>query len=132
MNTQLLCTFTDILNYEREIKSICHFYTVVFGKIYCLQNLDNLDQIYLTYNVNSNNIREDGFYKNTISVHRKKDSNSIYTINSMNTLIKHLNNGVLDKSYEINWNDYSNSIMLTGGNSDVKLIPTKLFKILNI
>ena len=58
MNTQLLCTFTDILNYEREVKSVCNFYTVVFGKIYCLQNLDNLDQIYLTYNVNSNNIRK--------------------------------------------------------------------------
>ena len=43
----------------------------------------------LTYNINQDtfNSRQD-FYKNTISVHRKKDSNTLYTINSLNALIE--------------------------------------------
>ena len=55
---------------------------------------------------------------------RKKDSNTLYTINSLNELIKKLNNGVLDTSYSINWNDYKNTILLTDSDKDVRLIPT--------
>ena len=78
-----------------------------------LQNRDNLDEIYLTYNINSALLDNNNFFNNTISVHRKKDSNTIYTINSLNMLIKHLNNGLLDLKFQINWNNYLNCILLT-------------------
>ena len=49
---------------------------------------------------------------NTILVHRKKQTNTLYTFNALNELIKSLNNGYLDKSYRVNWNDYKNCILL--------------------
>ena len=132
MKTQLLCTFTDIQNYNEIIKQVSSFYDILFGKVYALQNRDNLDEIYLTYNINSALLDNNNFFNNTISVHRKKDSNTIYTINSLNMLIKHLNNGLLDLKFQINWNNYLNCILLTSATGDLRKIDTKLFKIENI
>jgi len=39
--------------------------------------------------------------KNTISLHRKKITNTLYTINALNELIKTINNGVLDTKYQV-------------------------------
>ena len=72
MKTQLLCTFTDIQNYNEIIKQVSSFYDILFGKVYALQNRDNLDEIYLTYNINSALLDNNNFFNNTISVHRKK------------------------------------------------------------
>tara|TARA_B100002019_G_scaffold82043_2_gene70843 strand:+ start:1523 stop:1981 length:459 start_codon:yes stop_codon:yes gene_type:complete len=132
MKTQLLCTFTDIQNYNEIIKQVSSFYDILYGKVYALQNRDNLDEIYLTYNINSALLDNNNFFNNTISVHRKKDSNTIYTINSLNMLIKHLNNGLLDLKFQINWNNYLNCILLTSATGDLRKIDTKLFKIENI
>ena len=71
------------------------------------------------------------FYKNTISVHRKKDSNTLYTINSLNALVKDLNGGVSDSNYLIDWNLYRNQILLVD-NDSYKIVSTKLFKIVKI
>lgn len=129
MKTQLLCTFTDIKNYNEVTKKLSSFYDIIFGKVYALQNLDNLDEIYLTYNINSALINKSSFYENTISVHRKKDSNTIYTINSLNMLIRKLNNGIHDPSYQINWDNYGNCILLTTPTGNLRKLDTKLFKI---
>ena len=64
-------------------------------------------------------------------VHRKKESNTIYTINALNRLIKELNGGKEDKSYQVNWNDYRNSIILTDGEG-YKTMATKLFRIVDV
>ena len=66
----------------------------------------------LTYNVDMNNSSTSGIIDNTILVHRKKQTNTLYTINALNELIKSLNNGVLDKRFPINWKDYKNCILL--------------------
>jgi hypothetical protein len=50
---------------------------------------------------------------NTILLHRKKESNTLYTINALNTLIRELNNGIADPNYKITWEDYRNTILLT-------------------
>jgi hypothetical protein len=133
MRTQLLCTFTDIDNYSDVIRGISKFYSVVFGKVYLLQNKDNLDELLLTYNIDIDNISSKSFYPDTISVHRKKDSNTLYTINSLNQLIKQLNNGILDTNYSVDWSNYMNSVLLTDSSSvGVKIIPTKLYRIIKI
>lgn len=132
MKTQLLCTFTDINNYSNAIDGVTKFYDVVFGKVYLLQNKDNVNEILLTYNINVDNINVKSFYPNTISVHRKKDSNTLYTINSLNELIKQLNNGILDTRYSVDWKNYENTILLTDPVTGIKLIPTKLYQIIKI
>lgn len=52
------------------------------------------------------------FLPKSIMVHRKKETNTIYTINALNELIMNINNGVLDKHYPIDWGRYENSILL--------------------
>lgn len=132
MKTQLLCTFTDIQNYRIVISDVQKFYKIIFGKVYLLKNQDNVNELLLTYNINADNINANSFYPNTISVHRKKDSNTLYTINSLNELIKKLNNGVLDTNYVVNWKDYENCVLLTDSTYGVRTVPTKLYQIIKI
>ena len=68
---------------------------------------------------------------NTILLHRKKESNTLYTINALNTLIKSLNNGVLDNKFMVNWHDYKNSILLTQGD-DLRRLNTSIHKIVAV
>jgi hypothetical protein len=64
-------------------------------------------------------------------VHRKKETNTMYTINAINELIKNLNNGILDKTYKIEWELYKNSLLVSN-NGVFKVINTELKKIYNI
>ena len=135
MRTQLLCTFTTKKDYERVVKEITKSYTIAFNKVYVLQNEDNTDELICTYNVDMNN--ETGksvdynTVKGTISLHRKKHTNTLYTINALNECIKNLNNGVLDKDFTIPWENFRNMIMVI--NSDgLNKISTRIYKIINI
>jgi hypothetical protein len=69
--------------------------------------------------------------ENTILVHRKKDSNTLYTINALNELIKNLNGGVVDTKFPIEWQHYRNTILLTQ-HSELKQLKTKIFKIIDL
>ena len=82
-----------------------------------------------TYNIDSGNV-QDAPMANTILLHRKKESNTLYTINALNTLIKDLNGGTLDKSFIVNWNDYKNCILLTDGPS-LRRLDTAIHKIID-
>ena len=68
---------------------------------------------------------------NTILLHRKKESNTLYTINALNTLVKTLNNGYADPNYRIEWTDYKNTILLTNG-PDLRKLDTTIYKIVNL
>lgn len=128
MKTKLLCTFTDIHSYEHEIDLVKKYYDIVFDKIFILQDIDNLDNLMLTYNIDQDKLDPRNFYRNTISVHRKKDSNTLYTINSLNALIRKINNGVLDNKFVIDWNLYKNKILLVDGDS-YREVSTRLYNI---
>lgn len=131
MNTQLLCTFTDIHNLDFTIDLIIECNDVFYNKIYVLSNVDDPAQLMCTYNILKTDDFLDGV-KNTISLHRKKHSNTLYTINALNTLIRKLNNGVLDKTFSINWDDYKNCILLFDSENSIQRINTKLYKIIDI
>tara|TARA_A100001011_G_scaffold399454_1_gene508167 strand:+ start:2299 stop:2559 length:261 start_codon:yes stop_codon:yes gene_type:complete len=66
----------------------------------------------------------------TISLHRKKNTNTLYTINALNDLIRELNGGKLDKSYIVDWNNYRNCLLLTNENG-VNKIPTRIYSIID-
>jgi hypothetical protein len=59
------------------------------------------DEYVVTYNVEQGNV--DSIPVNTILVHRKKESNVLYTVNALNELIKSLNGGVVDTNFRIDW-----------------------------
>jgi hypothetical protein len=125
MNNKLFCTFTTEEELENTIQSIKDKYSIVFNKIFVLFSKSQ-DEYMCTYNVDEANVST--FLENTILVHRKKESNTLYTINALNELIKELNDGELDTSFRVNWNDYRNCILLTKG-AELKRINTKLHEI---
>ncbi len=131
MRTQLLCTFTTKKDYEDMIKEISEAYTIVFNKIYVLQNENNVNELICTYNVDTEKNVDYNDVNNTISLHRKKHTNTLYTINALNELIKNLNNGVLDKDFPIPWENFRNMILVT--NSDgLNRISTRIYKIFEV
>ena len=131
MKTQLLCTFTDIHNLEFTIDLIIECNDIFYNKIYILSSIDDPKQLMCTYNIPKTDDFLDGV-KNTISLHRKKHSNTLYTINALNTLIRKLNNGILDKTFSIDWDDYKNCILLFDSENSIQRINTKLYKIVDI
>ena len=130
MKTQLLCTFTKRNDLYSAIDIIIECNIVLYDKIYVFQNEKDLDQLIVTYNVEYS---EDFIpsFGDTISLHRKKHTNTLYTINALNDIIRELNNGVLDKTYIVPWENYRNSILLNNEKGLVR-IKTKIYKIVNI
>lgn len=128
MSNKLFCTFSTENELQSTLDSIQERYKIIYNKIFVLYSKSQ-DEYICTYNVDFGNIGT--FLENTILVHRKKESNTLYTINALNTLIKELNGGVLDTSYRINWPDYRNCILLTKG-PELKRINTKLFNIIEL
>ena len=126
-NKQLLCTFTNSKEYTNILEEIRNFYNVN-GKIFVLCNNNNPKELYVTYNVELDGSQSK--FKNTISVHRKKDTNTLYTLNAMNKLIAEENGGIFDKTFQLDWNLYRNSIILTNEIS-VKIVPVKIFDIIS-
>ena len=130
MNNRLYCTFTTIDETDHLINKIQRSYVILFNKIFVLESLDG-EKIMLTYNVDMNNSSSESMVDNTILVHRKKQTNTLYTINALNELIKSLNNGVLDKSFAIDWNNYKNCILLIQAEG-FNRIDTKVKDIINL
>ena len=130
MNNRLYCTFVSPSNIKETVDSICVSYTVIFKKVFVLISEDR-EKTMLTYNIDMNNTSGEFKVPNTILVHRKKHTNTLYTINALNELIRSLNNGLLDKTYVVNWNNYRNCILLfqTEG---LKKVNTKVKEVINL
>ena len=128
--TQLLCTFTTVDGVDETIEAIKKTYKLMFNKVYLLENIEDENQRILTYNVTKTNSLTQTPPPSTISVHRKKHTNTIYTINAINKLIESKNNGKLDTSYKIDWTELKNMILVTAYGK-LKVVNTKLVKIID-
>lgn len=128
LNNKLFATFTKEEELGDLVARIRSTYEIRFNKIFVLEILDT-DELVISYNVDNGNV--DSIPSNTILLHRKKESNTLYTINALNELIKKLNNGVVDVNYKVDWNHYKNCILLTQHNS-LKQLNTKIHSILEL
>ena len=109
MKTQLLCTFAHKSDLNIITDYIQTSYEIPEHRIFVFSNSETTDNLYCTYNAMSTSRRG----QNTISIHRKKETNTLYTVNALNEVIKSVNNGVLDKTYQLDWMKYRNSFILT-------------------
>ena len=128
LDNKLFCTFTDLDNLDNLIEDIRAKYTIIYNKIFVLEIIGK-DEYVVTYNVDPGNVFS--IPENTILVHRKKESNTLYTINALNELIKGLNGGVVDTKFRVDWQHYRNCILLTQHNS-LSQLNTKIYKILDV
>ena len=129
LKNKLFCTFSPKNKLEEVLDTIKSEYVIMYGKIFVLESEDS-DEFLCTYNieVQSTNTR---VLPNTILLHRKKETNTLYTINSLNLLIKSLNEGILDTSFRVEWQNYRNTVLLTQGD-DLRKLSTKIHKIVTI
>jgi len=125
---KLFCTFTTEENLELTLDNIKDQYEILFNKIFVLF-VESTNEYVCTYNVDSFNMSSK-ILDNTILLHRKKESNTLYTINALNDLICSLNSGELDTNYRVNWQDYRNCILLTTS-GELKKLDTKIHEIVN-
>jgi hypothetical protein len=128
MGQKLFCTFVTQNELDKTLDEISRRYTILYNKIFILESPQS-EELICTYNIDTNNITSSPMV-NTILLHRKKESNSLYTINALNILIRSLNNGVLDTRYVIPWQEYKNSILLTNG-PDLRKLDTAIHKIVD-
>lgn len=129
MKTQLLCTFTTKEELQNTLQQIREIYHIVYNYIYILQNKSNLEELFITYNIDTA-FQPATPLENTILIHRKKESNTLYTINALNELVKEENGGVLNSNFVIDWPKFKNSIILTNA-TGTKKIQTRVFEVIS-
>jgi hypothetical protein len=125
---KLFCTFVRRRELDETVERITTTYPILYNKIFVLSITDRRD-LAITYTPDTTErlpISED-----TILMHRKKHTNTLYTINAMNIIIKMNNNGILDKSYQLNWELYKNTILLSN-DDELNKLPTKVYKIISL
>jgi hypothetical protein len=127
---KLFCTFIEHDRLEETVNTLTTRYAILYDKVFVLESPDT-EELILTYNIDIINTNSQNALPNTILLHRKKESNTLYTINALNALIRELNGGILDTNYRIHWPDHRNMILLTqdGG---LRKVHTKIHKIVEI
>lgn len=116
---RLFCSFTPKERLDERLAEINSQYKILYNKIFVLASPES-EEYMCTYNIEIEG-QETKILGNTILLHRKKETNTLYTINALNTLIMNLNGGVMDNRFPINWQEYKNSMLLTQGNEFRKL-----------
>ena len=128
LNNKLFCTFTNLDGLDNLVSELSTKYSIIYNKMFVLEIVGKNEYV-IIYNVEQGNVSD--IPENTILVHRKKESNTLYTINALNELIKKLNGGVVDTKFPIDWNHYRNCILLTQHN-ELNQLNTKIHKIIDL
>jgi hypothetical protein len=129
VRTQLICTFTRKPVLYKTIETILIHFDIIYDKIFILSTNDS-NELICSYNIDRDNTNS--FLPQSISVHRKKETNTLYTINALNEIVKTLNNGVLDSSVDVPWINYRDSLLVTDQDNQLKQINTKIFSVQHI
>ena len=135
-DTLLLATFCKARNVRTTIDLIMDNFELVGNKIFVLQDESDKFKKILTYNIVKGDTLFSNILKNTISLHRKKDINSLYTLNALNEVIRSQNNGELDEKFSVDWEDYKNTVLVTykedDGTNVLRKINTRLISVVNV
>lgn len=126
---RLFCSFSSKDGLDERLSEIIREYKILYSKIFVLSSPDS-EEYLCTYNIEVEG-PSTKILNNTILLHRKKETNTLYTINALNCVIKSKNNDVLDNSYQIDWQEYKNSVLLTQGDS-LRKLNTQIHKIVNL
>lgn len=111
MANKIFTTFTKKEDLESTLDKIKANYTILYNKIFVFSS-PQTEELICTYNVDQVNCNNIHIIENTILLHRKKATKTLFSINAINTLnsgAKKDENG----QYELSWEDYTESILLT-------------------
>lgn len=123
---QLICLFSSEPELDYTVGIIKKTYSIVYNRIFVL-SIESSPELICSFNIEKGNQSKQ--LTGAMLVHRKKETNTMYTINSLNALIRKENNGVLDTSYMVNWSNYSNALLVVS-NNELKILKTKIYQII--
>ncbi len=95
-----------------EVQYIADNFELTNNYIFLLVDAEQPEKKVLTYNAiveRNKNLNQRLF---TMRIHRKKATNTLYTINALNMAVAKDNNGETGKHLKLDWEKYSNSILL--------------------
>jgi hypothetical protein len=100
---------------QEEVEYIVGNIEITNNLIFLLEEKDDPLKKIITYNA----IVEKGKPFNprlfTMRMHRKKQTNTLYTINALNAAVADQHDGKTGKDLKLDWSQYENSIILTAG-----------------
>jgi len=137
-DTLLLATFCQSRKVQETIEKINDNFDILGDKLFLLQDKSNKHKKIITYNIiKTENLLFSNIIGNTISLHRKKETNTLYTLNALNEIVRRQNDGVVDNKFSVNWEDYRNTLLITYQNdrddsTELRIINTSLINIVNI
>lgn len=129
--TILLASFAYIDHYDETIDRIYHCFQIENDKIFVYNDLHTPRKKIITYNVfTPKNVKIDiNRIHHTIRINRKKESNTLYTINSINSIIEK-EIGKVDTRHIIDWNKYANMLLLYDKQKGLTITPISFKEIL--
>jgi hypothetical protein len=127
---RLFCSFSKKEELDNKLAEIIREYKILYNKIFVLASPES-DEYLCTYNIEVEGPTTK-ILPNTILLHRKKETNTLYTINALNAIIKSKNGGELDNSYQIEWPEFKNSVLLTQPDGSLRKLNTAIHKIVNL
>jgi len=136
-NNLLLATFVKSGNVRYVVELIKNNFKLAGNKIFVLQDQSDRNKKILTYNVINNNVVFSDIINNTISLHRKQETNTLYTLNALNEIVKFENDGVVSSDFAVNWQNWKDCLVVTHrndetGETELKRIDTKINNIIKL
>ena len=122
MDSQLLCTFATKQTLTGLLSRLNDNFILSNKSIFVLTTLTPYEVI-CTYHIDIEPNTQ--YLPDTILVHRKRATNTLYTLNSLNEIVK-MNTGGLSSSYIVEWEKYRNCLLVTN-DQGLRRIDTKLF-----
>jgi hypothetical protein len=116
---------------QEEVEYIVNNIEITNNLIFLLEEKENPLKKIITYNA----VVEKGKSFNerlfTMRMHRKKQTNTLYTINALNAAVASQHEGKTGKDLKLDWTQYENSILLTAG-KELKVHSVQVSKIFKI
>ena len=114
-----------------QVESIMNDLELTNNLIFLLEDLEDTTKKILTYNIHP--VKGQPYNRNmfTMRVHRKKQTNTLYTINALNQAIALDHDGETGKHLKLDWEKYTNSVMLSV-KGELRVIGVRVAKIFKI
>jgi hypothetical protein len=123
----LIALFLEPDNTDDALKTIKSKFQIQNNKIFVLEQMEDPDERIFTFNIEIDEERKEDLnldeFGKLIRIHRKKETNTLYTINALNS--------IMENSQNIDWNRYK-YCFLTVSAGVLKIIKTKLYEIIDL
>jgi hypothetical protein len=114
-----------------EVNYIVNNMKLTNSYVFLLRNQSDPEKKIITYNATISKGTSFHPHLYTMRVHRKKQTNTLYTINALNAAVAEQHGGKTGRDLKLDWGIYENSLLLTVGKK-LQVHPIEVVKIFKI